>query len=333
MAIQSTAWFLTGCGELTEKSLNLPPLGPKQVMIDFQYCGLCGSDISKFEGRRPGSYPISIGHEFVAVIRSVGSDVIELAVGDVVVSDLNYRCGSCEWCNHQESHLCENGQCGDFSNRGFADAAVIHEEYLIKVNTSSPSLGHSYAEPLSCVLHAYDHANIRPNEKLLVLGAGSLGTCLAMILLDTGQPAMFHDPINQRASSIVESSGQFKRWDKVTRPDVVMDLSGSMDGLLSAVTSVRKGGRVVSMSHLGGYGSSEFLLPTLTRKDVWFIVSYLNGEKSSLTRALDIISRTDPALIRMWTEVLPISELNKAFSKRRVSKANKTVICCVDNLD
>lgn len=318
-------WQLSKPGYFETGAKPLSELKPDHVLIDFHYCGLCGSDVSTFEGKRNNNYPILLGHEFVAIVNEVGSAVTSFAPGDVVVSDLNFRCGTCSPCYRRESHLCTSGQRGDFSNRGFADCALIHESYLVKAPSSEARAAFAYAEPLSCVLHAYRHAELVPSDKVLVLGAGSLGTCMAMALMHNGQPAFFYDPIGSRLSKIIDCSDLFALPNNSLEPDVIVDLSGSLEGLEHAVRRVRKGGRVVSMSHLDGHGSSDFLLPALTRKDVKFIVSYLNGEKSSLPDALEIIMNTPDDLLDAWTEIVPIGSIQTSFMNRRTSPANKTV--------
>ena len=309
---------------LCENRLN--KLGEDEVLVRFQYSGLCGSDMSAYEGRRRRDAPVSLGHEFVAIVEAVGLNVTTFGPGDLVVSDLNYRCGDCTACRRKESHLCEIGQQAAFSNRGFAERATIHASYLVRLNTHEPKPKHTFAEPLSCVLHALAKADPKPDETLLILGAGSLGICMALALMDRNRPALFYDPNSLRLNTAIEASNGFAAWDKTRKPDVVVDLSGSPDGLRCAVGSVRRGGRVISMSHLDGQGSTDFLLTQLTRKDVWFIVSYLNGEKSSLEAAVGIIERTDDRHFDAWINLVPGEHLPTAFAERRGSSANKTVI-------
>jgi len=85
---------------------SLPPLLPEYAVIEYLYCGICGGDYSVYLGRRQ-AYPISLGHEFVGRIISVGKNVTNLKNGQYVISDLNYRCGECKFCKRGQSHLCE----------------------------------------------------------------------------------------------------------------------------------------------------------------------------------------------------------------------------------
>ena len=319
-------WSLTPCHRLERIENELGDLASDEVLLRFHYCGLCGSDMSAYEGRRRRDKAMPLGHEFVAKVEAVGSNVTTFSAGDIVVSDLNYRCGVCAACRRKESHLCEVGQKGAFSNRGFAERAIIHASYLVVVDACEPKPKHAFAEPLSCVLHALKKAAPTPDDTILILGAGSLGSCMALALMDRNASALFYDTNTSRLKAAVEASPGFAAWDKNQTPDIVVDLSGSLHGLRCAVESVRRGGRVVSMSHLDGHGAADFLLPQLTRKDVWFTVSYLNGEKSSVEEAVRIIERTDDRHFDALSELVQEDRLPTAFAERRRSPANKTII-------
>ena len=77
--------------DLIESSIST--LRNDYVLVEYIYCGICGGDYSVYCGNRQ-SYPISLGHEFVAKVLSVSKSVTNISPGQYVVSDLNYRCGN-----------------------------------------------------------------------------------------------------------------------------------------------------------------------------------------------------------------------------------------------
>src|SRR5712691_11746205 len=93
-----SAWELIAPRQLERRVVVLPPPPEGWARIRFHYCGLCGSDLAQYEGRRSISYPRFIGHEFVATVEAVSPSVAGIGAGDLVLSDLNYRCGSCYQC-------------------------------------------------------------------------------------------------------------------------------------------------------------------------------------------------------------------------------------------
>jgi threonine dehydrogenase-like Zn-dependent dehydrogenase len=326
--VTSWEYALTAPRTFRRRSRRLADLPEDWVRVRFLYCGLCGSDLSTFEGRRAVDYPVSLGHEFIAEVWEVGAAVKGLAPGDVVTSDLNYRCGACDQCRARRSHLCRVGQSAAFSNRAFAQFGDLHAGYLLRID-GSPRKHLALSEPLSCVLHAKDWAAPQPGDRVLVVGAGGLGSCLAFALSSASRPVSFEitDHLPSRvqlieratplAHGIREPDGEY---------DVVFDLSGSESGLRSACAHTRPGGRLCTMSHLDGYSQAEFLLSALTRRDITFTVSYLNGERETLASAARALAQRWGEGWEDLLEVVPIASLRDAFATRRTTGRCKTVV-------
>jgi threonine dehydrogenase-like Zn-dependent dehydrogenase len=325
----STEYVLAAPRELRTRERTLGDLQDDWARVRFLYCGLCGSDISHFQGRPGVTYPITVGHEFVGEVVGVGDGVDELAPGDVVTSDLNFRCGECDHCLAGRSHLCRVGQQGLFTNRGFADFGDLHASYLVRLE-GPPSPRLTMVEPLSCVLHARDWAGLGTEDRVLVIGAGSIGLCMAIALGNHPARPGFEitDEMPSRRERIATVLGANAR--SVPGPegeyDVVFDVSGTEAGLERACKHVRAGGRICSMSHPNGDPVSPFLVGAILREDITFTVSYLNGERATMFQAAQLLERHwDPG----WgdlIEIVPIGRLQEAYEERPRSPWCKTVI-------
>jgi L-iditol 2-dehydrogenase len=303
------------------------------VRIRFLYSGLCGSDLSMFEGKRQLDYPRSLGHEFLALVEEIGPNVSNVASGALVTSDLNYRCGRCEFCLGRRSHLCRQRDVQLFSNRAFAAQADIHVRYLVPLSTAAaPQL--ALAEPLSCVLHAKEWAAPAPGESILLVGAGGLGLCFAFSLVVAGLRFDVTDVIEARLAaleSVVHPVGKATR--KPTEAyDLVFDVSGTESGMMLACDRVKPGGRLCSMSHLDGPGSAPLLLNKLTRRDVAFKMSYLNGEQENLSEAGALLGARWSHAWASLVEIVPIKRIQAAFETRPVSRANKTIFAIAEDV-
>lgn len=328
--ITSTEYVLAGPRTLQTRQRVLRELCPGWVRVRFLYCGLCGSDISHFEGRPGISYPLTVGHEFLGEVTDVGEGVQGLIPGDIVTSDLNFRCGSCDHCQAHRSHLCRVGQQGLFTNRGFAEFGDLHASYLITLpGTARKHM--TLVEPLSCVLHAKEWASLEPDDRVLVIGAGSIGVCMAFALCHQ-QPAPnsfdVTDEIPGRLSLIGDAMGS--AGHRVANPDpeydVVFDVSGTEHGLEKACALVRDGGQICSMSHPNTDPISPFFVGTILRRDVTFTVSYLNGEKVNLRNAAELLERNWTPAWDEVIEVIPMDRLQEAHENRYASPWCKTVI-------
>jgi L-iditol 2-dehydrogenase len=325
-----TSWeyLLVAPQTLVRRPRVLPELDAGGVRVRFLYCGVCGSDLSNFEGRRAVKYPVSLGHEFIAEVCEVGSRVTGLVPGDLVTSDLNYRCGTCDQCRANRSHLCRIGQVGMFSNRAFAEFGDLHASYLLRLG-GRPKRHLALSEPLSCVLHARSWANPRPEDRVLVVGAGGLGLCLAFALSTCDPPISFEivDTIASRSSLVASAASQATAIaEPKAEYDVVFDLSGAESGLRVACAHTKSGGRLCTMSHLDGYSSAEFLLSALTRREITFTVSYLNGEPETLRAAATTLAQKWTPAWDNGLVTVPIKALQETFLARRETRTCKTVV-------
>jgi threonine dehydrogenase-like Zn-dependent dehydrogenase len=299
------------------------------VRVRFLYCGLCGSDISHFEGRPDVSYPITVGHEFVAEVVGLGDGVNDLALEDIVTSDLNFRCGECDHCLARRSHLCRTGQRGEFTNRGFADLGDLRRSYLLRID-GPPTRQMTLTEPLSCVLHAKQWASLGADDRVLVIGAGSIGLCMSFALSKERPYPAFHvtDEIPSRLRLVDEALGScgHAQADPEGEYDVVFDVSGTEQGLRKACDHVRAGGRLCSMSHPNVDPISPFLVGEILRRDVTFTVSYLNGEWENMRTAAQLLEQHWTPAWDQAIEVIPIDRLQEAHENRHASPWCKTVI-------
>lgn len=310
-----------------KRLLVLPPLAEDWVRVRYLFCGVCGSDLSHFDNRRPTKLPRSMGHEFLARVEAVGASVAEFAIGDIVTSDLNFRCGVCAQCRDGRSHLCERGQEGHFTNRAFSDYADLHQSYLYKTPGGAADYQFSLAEPLSCVLHGLDWLQLDEASDTLVVGGGSLGFCAAFVLESSSRLGSF-DLVEENAERRARLTKTLKRGrcvEAATKQyESVIDLSGSPSGLALALDHVRDGGRLCSLSHLDGQGDGDFVPRRLQRRDITFKISYLNG--TQMREAIQLIDRNwSPK----WADCIALHSLANVqgvFSARATAPANKDII-------
>jgi len=321
-------YALLGPGRVGKLPRTLSALPAGWARVRIAYCGVCGSDVSRWAGQRAAAYPVSLGHEWVGVVEAIGSDVQALAPGDVVTTDLNHRCGACAMCTSERSHLCRRGQEGRLSNRGFATLVDLDAGYLQRCRTVlAPHL--ALAEPVSCVLHAVDHCRLTAADRPLVVGAGGLGFCTAFVLSHTAQVTGF-DVVDRdaarltRLARVVAPSGR-----AVTAPadayEVVLDMSGTVAGLQEACDRLAPGGRLGTMSHLPDDARVD-LLDRLIHKDATVTISYLNGPSTTFTRAVRLLEQSWSSAWDTLLDVRPLDDLPAVFEGRSTSSANKVVI-------
>jgi uncharacterized zinc-type alcohol dehydrogenase-like protein len=158
---------------------TLPELGPEQVDIRVEYCGICHSDLSMLRNEwGMSAYPLVPGHEIVGRVEEVGSMVKSVKPGDRVgVGWFSGSCMTCPQCLGGDQNLCAKNE-GVIVGRhgGFADLVRSHWIWATPLPDALP--GES-AGPLFCggitVFNPIMEFDVRPTDRVGVIGIGGLG--------------------------------------------------------------------------------------------------------------------------------------------------------------
>ena len=262
------------------------------VYIEYLYCGICGGDHSVYRGYRQ-SYPISLGHEFVARVLSVGKSVANLHPGQYVVSDFNYRCNECNYCKTNRSHLCVLNDIGLFSNRGFARYANVHSSYLVPINPPEYLPRACLIEPLSCVIHACNTVGIHHRMNILICGGGGIGMLFCFLLrsIYQGMNITLAEK-NPNKSKLLCDHFLIQSYKPGVNKeyDLIVDCSNSMAGLKFALDCAQRGNQVCVMSHLYGLNTT-FVYEQACKKELRCVFPLRNGDRNNLIVASEYIAQ------------------------------------------
>ena len=189
------------------RELNKPVLveeivvdSPKrgEVTVKMAACGVCHSDLSAVNGTIPLPPPLVLGHEAAGVVIEVGEGVTGLAVGDHVVSNFIYMCGTCRFCSGGRPVLCvEQGRAlltppegtprthdaagkpiGVFSGCGvMAEYATLAMQNVVKIDKDIPL---DRAALVGCAVTTgvgavFNTARVEAGASVIVFGCGGVG--------------------------------------------------------------------------------------------------------------------------------------------------------------
>jgi alcohol dehydrogenase (NADP+) len=162
--------------------------GPRDVLIDIAFCGVCHSDIHQVRDEWGGSiYPMVPGHEIVGTVAKIGDKVTRWHVGDVVgVGCFVDSCRQCAACRAGEEQYCENGMTPTYNGReldgktptfgGYSTRITVNEDYVVRIPDGIPLEG---AAPLLCAgITTYSplrHFGVKAGDKVAIVGLGGLG--------------------------------------------------------------------------------------------------------------------------------------------------------------
>jgi 2-desacetyl-2-hydroxyethyl bacteriochlorophyllide A dehydrogenase len=253
--------------------------GVGQVVVDVERVGVCGTDTEFFSGEMAylGSaharYPLRMGHEWCGRVSAVGKNVDSGWLGRRVTGDTMLGCGTCRRCRAGRQHLCadrfeigiRNGWPG-----ALAEKLPVPASALVPLPDSVDEVLGALVEPGGNALRTVRGANPRAGQRMLVLGAGTIGLLVAQIARASGVEVHLLER-GARASAFAGSLGFEHVWasdtlDRTVPFDSVVDASNGAGMPALAVELVEPGGRVV----LIGLSGEPSLLDTrtLALKDV-----------------------------------------------------------------
>jgi len=182
------AALLYGREDLRLEQVADPKPAPGEVVIQVGAATTCGTDLKVW--RRGGHAkmlkpPTLFGHEAAGVIVAVGAGVHDWQVGDRIVANNSAPCMECFFCQRKEYSLCPNLT---WNNGTFAEylkiPAPIVKHNLLRLPDDLPFELAAMTEPLACVLHGIARSNIKPKDKVVVLGDGAIGLMFVAALAD-----------------------------------------------------------------------------------------------------------------------------------------------------
>ena len=185
-------------GQFVFKESEIPQPGSDEVVVKVAACGICGTDLNLYNGRKPSGwkikFPFQMGHELSGTIHAVGDEVPDkpsLRVGARVVPDGRLPCGYCRYCRRGHENLCVDA---GYIAGGFGQYAVYPYKNLVPVPDNVDIIEAAFAEPLACCING--------NNKLIdipmggfgvVIGSGPIGLIHVQLLKSRGMQVIAID--------------------------------------------------------------------------------------------------------------------------------------------
>lgn len=293
------AGVLTAPRSIDLRQQPVPEPGPGEVRIRMKTVGICGSDVSLFQGHRPDlAYPLIIGHEGIGYVEKVGAGVSTLRTGDRVVIEPNFPCGHCDYCWQGRSNICANKRIiGVLETGCFAEYAVVPAPFVWLLPDSISDADAVVIEPTAVALHTLFYSPARPGDTIAVIGLGAIGLLVTHLAIKMGYTVLAYDRVREKvelAASFgavpiaAEASVQdvAARW-KAGRVHTVFECAGAAAALTMAVEAAPRGAYVV-VAGLSDKPSAitEF---SMTRQGINLITSIIYQHPTDFRRTIGLI--------------------------------------------
>ena len=235
----------------------------KNVLIRMTASGICGSDVGIYHGTNAAAtYPRVIGHEIVGVVDEIGDGVTKVKVGDRVIVDQITSCGHCYACRKNRPNVCGSLQVkGVHIDGGYREYIAVAEKdcYLLPDDLSDEDA--VMIEPTTIAVQCMSRAQIEPEDTVLLIGAGALGSSILRILrlhspkklivADIDEAKLSEalkngatDVINSRTTDVPKRCKELTDGYGVT---LTIDAACVKGSLLTALEATGNAGRVITM--------------------------------------------------------------------------------------
>ncbi len=345
------AAVLKGVRDIELQEIAVPEVGPNDVLIKVANCGICGSDIHSYSTGmfvEPGQV---MGHEFTGIAAEVGDQVEGIEVGDRVTGFSAGVCGECDACKRGQPLLCAElfrnstgyGRPGAFAEyvriENAVPGATIHKLSDKIDDTSAATI-----EPLSVGWSAVHEAQVKPGDKVVVLGAGMIGNAVLQAAKAAGAAEVLVVEVSDTRLRLARESGADDVFDARTgdaldwviekygpapyhyhiggNADVVFESAGSPVTIRQSFEMVRPGGTICFV------GLPEEAVPIDTTKIVHKMPRVVGSLGGDFSRAIELLESGKVNTRQLVTHRFPLDSVKEAFETQL--NADETVKVMID---
>lgn len=265
------ALLLSEYKKLEVTDIPRPEIGPEDILVQIQACGICGSDIHGWDGSSGRRVPpLVMGHEAAGTVAAVGKEVKEFSEGDRITFDSTVWCGKCRFCLSGRPNLCDNRMvlgvsCGDYRRYGcFAEYVNVPARICCKLPDNLPFEHAALIEAVSVAVHAANRTPVSLGDTAVVVGSGMIGLLVIQAIKQKGCAQVIATDLNAQRLEVAEKLGadvtiDVSREDATARvmeltggrgADVALEVVGATPTVKSAIDCTRKGGSITIVGNL-----------------------------------------------------------------------------------
>jgi threonine dehydrogenase-like Zn-dependent dehydrogenase len=262
-----------GAGDIRLDDIKPPGApGPGEVIVRVLACGVCGSDALEFRQgpvlihRLDEPHPVTghvgplvLGHEFAGEIVAVGMGVEKLDVGMVVACGAGMSCGQCRPCLAGRTNLCRRYATIGFHRDGGLAEHCLAPASICFTAAGLPAEAAALAQPMAIAVHAARRGRCAEAETVVVVGAGGVGSLIAFVAASWGARVIVCDPQRERlglalalgADEVIDTRDGARLAERMAderiHPDVILEASGTGNGLKESLACASRGSLVVAV--------------------------------------------------------------------------------------
>lgn len=312
-------------GEVEIRESEIPELKKGEALLKILYGGICGSDLTSYKGGNAYvSYPRIPGHEFSAEIIEIEDNDRNLKKGMIVTCNPYFNCNECYSCKRGLVNCCTTNQTMGVQREGaFSNYITMPIERIID-GKGIPAKTLALIEPFCISYHGIQRAEVKQNDKVLIIGAGTIGVLAAVAAKTKGAKVYVSDISSQKLEFaktfgidgviLNDSEESFaQQVNDITNGDgfdITVEAVGLPSTFQNCIDSAAFGGKVVLIGV--SKQNLDFNFTLIQKKEL-----NVMGSRNALTRdfenLIDIVKRGEIDLDRIITNSYKMEEAAQAF--------------------
>jgi L-iditol 2-dehydrogenase len=332
-------------GDIRLEEIDVPAIGPGEVLVRVRAAGICGTDVRIMKGGKKVAAPIVIGHELAGEIAALGEGVTGLKLGDRVTVEPVIPCGKCALCLKGRRNICLTRPTigyeydGAFAKFVRVPATGVAAGNVVPLPDAISFEEAAITEPLAAVVNGIDRCNVQLGDSVLILGAGPIGLAHLMLSRAAGATHVYvSEPNDERRQTTLDFGAdgvinpltedvvaKAKSWTSGVGMDVVIVAAGVPPAMEAGLRAVRKGG--VFNIFAGSPPNSSFPLdPNLVHYGEIIVTGSSGHTAGHMRRAVDLITSGVIDAKRLITHRFPLADIQEALGARQALTGLKHVV-------
>ncbi len=302
---------------------------PDWILVRTKAVGICGSEITAFEGSHPfRKAPVILGHEMSGTVADVGRDVEQVKVGDRVVVDPQWVCGQCRFCRSGDLNLCQSKKFLGTAEwpGGFGEYVVVPQETVFSLPDSLSFVEGTAIESLSVAVHIAGRVDLKSGQSVGILGCGSIGGLFSAVSKKIGAGPIIAADIHQHCLDIgcerLGAGHGFLLPDSTFSCNVLEITGGEGLDVIAicaddpslfrgALEIVKTRGAVVVVALLSEQ-ALQFMAYSIIQKEASILGTY-SANLSDFQRAIQLAGSHQVDVAAIVTHELPVEQTQRGF--------------------
>jgi 2-desacetyl-2-hydroxyethyl bacteriochlorophyllide A dehydrogenase len=311
---------------------------PGHVQIKVAYTGLCGTDLHIVHGNMDArvTTPLVFGHEMSGTIAALGDGVTDWAVGDpVTVMPLDWD-GTCPACIEGNQHICQNLNFIGIDSPGSLQGYWNVPAGVLVALPPTLKLDHAaLVEPTAVAVHDVRRGNVRPGDKVVIIGGGPIGVLIASVAREFGGEvvvieldpnrraqigALGFETLDPRETNQVEWVNE---WTADAGADIVFEVSGAAAAVLAATDLAKvRGTLVVVAIHPV---PREINLQRLFWRELTILGARVY-QRVDFEKAVKLLDGGVIPADLLISKIVPLAQTQRAFADLEAGRAMKILV-------